>query len=170
MIVENNLNLCRKITLSGFENTLRFNTPLNRIVEVFATFPWWHWQQVYHYLREQGLEVSQSQVRQAAQQSGWSKLRQSLVHRYRITASSFRPQDSWLVSELLGQVQLLLQKVESAEGMTPEERTSVADLQMLADSAGIQPMLPIKPLPLPTDSRLRGGLTSDKGRAAEQSC
>jgi hypothetical protein len=31
---------------------------LNRIVEVFATFPWWHWQQVYHYLQKQGLDVS----------------------------------------------------------------------------------------------------------------
>ena len=135
-------------------NLLSLQTPLvltqqvvSRIVEVFAAFPWWHWQQVYHYLHQQGLDVSQSQVRQAAQQSGWSKLRQCLVGRYRITAQSFRPRDRWLVSELLGQVQLLLEKVESAEGMTPEERVSISDLQTLASEGGIEPMLPINPLP-----------------------
>ena len=135
-------------------NLLSLQTPLvltqevlHRIVEVFAAFPSWHWQQVYHYLQKQGLDVSQSQVRQAAQQSGWSKLRQCLVHRYRITAQSFRPRDNWLVSELLSHVQLLLEKVESAEGMTPEERLSVSDLQTFTAEAGIEPILPIRALP-----------------------
>ena len=58
-------------------NLLSLQTPLvltrevlNRIIEVFATFPWWRVDQVYRYLREQGMPVSKSQVRQAAQQSG----------------------------------------------------------------------------------------------------
>jgi len=49
---------------------------LARIVEVFATFPWWGMEKVYQYLREQGLPISKRQVRQAAEQSGWSQLRQ----------------------------------------------------------------------------------------------
>ena len=58
-------------------NLLSLQTPLvltrevlNRIIEVFATFPWWRVDHVYRYLREQGMPVSKNQVRQAAQQSG----------------------------------------------------------------------------------------------------
>jgi len=62
-----------------------------RIVAVFATFPWW----VYEHLREQGVAVSERQVRQAAEQSGWSQLRQELVKRYHLTAESIRPTGWW---------------------------------------------------------------------------
>ena len=72
-----------------------------RIVEVFATFPWWGVEQVYAYLREQGVAVSARQVRQAAEQSGWSRLRAELVKRYHLTAESIRPRDGWLTGQLL---------------------------------------------------------------------
>ena len=35
----------------------------------------------------------------------------------------------------------------AGEGMTPEERVSISDLQTLASAGGIEPMLPKKPLP-----------------------
>ena len=53
-----------------------------RIVAVFVTFPWWGVKKVYRHLREQEVAVSEQQVRQAAEQSGWSRLRQELVQRY----------------------------------------------------------------------------------------
>ena len=135
-------------------NLLSLKTPLvlthevlHRIVDVFAAFPWWRVDQVYRYLREGGFLVSESQVRQAALQSGWSRLRDGLMGRFVIKAESFRPRDSWLVSSLLLQVQHLLDKLESGAEMTPEERVSISDLQTLAKEAGIEPMLPKKPLP-----------------------
>ena len=118
-----------------------------RIVVVFATFPWWGVKKVYQYLRGQGVAVSERQVRQAAEQSGWSQLRQELVKRYHLTAESIRPRDNWLVEQLLAQNQTLLAKLEAGEGLTPEERVAVADLQALAAEAGMVARPPLKALP-----------------------
>ena len=118
-----------------------------RIVAVFATFPWWGVKKVYQYLREQGVAVSERQVRQAAEQSGWSQLRQELVKRYHLTAESIRPRDNWLVEQLLAQNETLLAKLEVGEGLTLEEQIAVADLEALAAEAGIVGQPPLKALP-----------------------
>lgn len=118
-----------------------------RIVEVFATFPWWGVEKVYRHLRAQGEAVSLRQVRQAAEESGWCQLRQALVKRYHLTADSIRPRDPWLVEQLLAQVESLLRKLEAGEGLTPEEQMAVADLQTLAAEVGLAPAPPLKALP-----------------------
>jgi len=103
-----------------------------RIVAVLVTFPWWGVDKVYDHLRRQGVVVTERQVRQAAEQSGWSQLRSALMKRYQLTADSFRPRDTWLVAELLALVQTLLGKLEVGETLTPEEQLGVADLHALA--------------------------------------
>ncbi|MBU1746262.1 MAG: hypothetical protein KKA73_01105, partial [Chloroflexi bacterium] len=118
-----------------------------RIVAVFVTFPWWGVDKVYRHLRQQEVGVTERQVRQAAEQSGWSQLRQALVRRYHLTADSFRPRDNWLVTDLLAQVQTLLGKVEAGETMTREEEVSIAELQTLAAEVGIVVPPPLKALP-----------------------
>jgi transposase-like protein len=118
-----------------------------RIVAVFATFPWWGVKKVYHHLREQGVAVSERQVRQAAEQSGWSRLRQALVKRYHLTAESIRPRENELVESLLALVESLLAKVEAGEGLTPEERVAVADLRALAAEVGVEAGPPLRALP-----------------------
>ena len=118
-----------------------------RIVAVFATFPWWGVERVYEYLREQGVAVSQRQVRQAAEQSGWSQLRAALVQRYHLTAESIRPRDGWLTGQLLAQVATLLARLESGSGLTPEEHLTLADLRALAAEAGVVAPPPLKALP-----------------------
>jgi len=118
-----------------------------RIVEVFASLPWWGVERVHHHLREQGVPVSERQVRQAAEQSGWCQLRQALGKRYHLTAESIRPRDDWLVTQLLAQVETLLGKLEAAEGLTPEEQVAVADLQTLAAEVGMVAQPPLKALP-----------------------
>jgi len=120
---------------------------MGRIVEVFVTFPWWGIKKVYQYLREQGVAVTERQVRQAAEQSGWSRLRQALVQRYHLTAESIRPRDSWLTEQLLTLVERLLAQVEAGEGLRPEEQVAVADLQVLAAEAGIVARPPLKARP-----------------------
>ncbi len=60
----------------------------DQIVAVFAQFPWWGQQKVHYYLNQQGIKVSHRQVRQAAEESGWSKLRQQLQKRFLISAES----------------------------------------------------------------------------------
>jgi len=118
-----------------------------RIVAVFATFPWWKVDQVWQYLHDQGVQVSKRQVRQAAEQSGWSQLRQELVKRYHLTAESIRPRDNWLVEQLLAQVKTLLDRWEAGEGLTLEEQVAMVDLQTLAAETGMVAQPPLKALP-----------------------
>jgi transposase-like protein len=118
-----------------------------RIVEVFATFPWWKVDEVWRYLQDQGVRVSKRQVRRAAEQSGWSQLRQELVKRYHLTAEGIRPRDNWLVEQLLTQVEMLLSRLQAGEGLATEEQVAVADLQAVAGEMGVVTQPPIKALP-----------------------
>ncbi len=118
-----------------------------RIVAVFATFPCWGVEKVHQHLQGQGVAVSEQQVRQAAEQSGWSQLRQELVKRYHLTAESIRPRDRWLAEQLLAQIGVLLGKLEMGEGLTPEEQIVVADLQAVAAEAGVVAQPPLEALP-----------------------
>jgi len=118
-----------------------------RIVAVFAAFPWWGVQKVHQHLRNQGEAVSERQVRQAAEQSGWSQVRAELVRRYHLQAESIRPRDGWLVEQLLTQIEVLVSKLEAGEGLTPEEQIAVADLQTLAEEVGVEVRPSLKSLP-----------------------
>jgi transposase-like protein len=118
-----------------------------RIVAVFAQFPWWHIDQVTDYLQAQEVRVTRRQVRQTAQESGWSQLRQELVQRYHLTKEGVRPRDEWLVGQLLAQIQRLLAIVEAAQLLTVDERVEMTDILALADEVGLKPTLPLKALP-----------------------
>jgi transposase-like protein len=118
-----------------------------RIVDVCVTFPWWGVAKVYHYLREQGVPVTQQQVRQAVEQSGWSRFRQAWAKRYRLTADSLRPRDTRLVTDLFALVHKLLEKVEASEPLTREEKLDIAQLETLAAEVGIDTSPPLKTLP-----------------------
>jgi transposase-like protein len=120
---------------------------VERIVAVFVTFPWWGVEKVYHYLREQGVAVSGRQVRQAAEQSGWSPLRQELRKRYHLTAEGIRPKDGWLVEQLLGQVQRLVERLEALGGLTDEQQIALADLEALGDEWHLRPAPARRALP-----------------------
>jgi hypothetical protein len=116
------------------------------IVKVCATFPTWSGTQIYGYLRQQGQPVSQAQVDQARKRSGWEKLQAVLQERFDLEGG-FRLRDEWVVQELLAQVRLLLGKLETGRGLTPEERISLNDVQVLAKEADVQPApsLPVQP-------------------------
>ena len=81
------------------QHTAEILTPevVRRVVTVCATCPHWSQEKVYRHLREQGLGVSQRQVRQAMEQSGWSTLREELHRRYHWTPESCAQRDEWLV-------------------------------------------------------------------------
>lgn len=118
-----------------------------RIVQVFAAFPWWGLKQVYHYLQEQGQAITYRQVRQVAEESGFSQLRQELQSRYHLSADSFRPRDDWLVGQLLSQVETLLARLEAGQGLTPQEQISLTDIHTLATESGVEAHPPLKALP-----------------------
>jgi transposase-like protein/DNA-directed RNA polymerase subunit RPC12/RpoP len=120
---------------------------VRRIVTVCATFPHWNQERVYHYLDSQGVQASQRQVRQAMEQSGWTTLRQELVRRYHGRRNAFQLKEEWLVQELLRQVQFLLECLETGQLLSPEERITFADVQTLAQEAGIEPRPPLKAEP-----------------------
>jgi transposase-like protein/DNA-directed RNA polymerase subunit RPC12/RpoP len=120
---------------------------LRRIVTVLATFPHKGVEQVHAYLCQQGVQVTQRQVRQAAEQSGWSLLRQELLRRYHWTAAAFHFQESWLIQELLGQVQRLLECLEQGVRPATAEILALADLRALAQEAGLPAAPPLKALP-----------------------
>jgi hypothetical protein len=118
-----------------------------RIIQVFATFPWWGMDQVYDYLHEQGLVVTARQVRQTAEESGWSQLRQRLRSQYHLSAESFRPQEDWLVGQLLAQVELLLARLEAGSPLTRQEQLELSDIQRLAATASLVAAPALKALP-----------------------
>jgi len=120
---------------------------VRRVATVCATFAHWSQEQVYRYLQSQGVAISQRQVRQAMEQSGWSTLRQELVRRYHWTRNAFQLKEEWLVQELLRQVQLLLACLETGQVLPPEERIALADVQALTQEAGTVPPPPLKSVP-----------------------
>ena len=119
---------------------------VERIVTVLATFPDWTGEQVRQYLQQQGCKVSEAQVDQASQESGWKLLKATLRERFDLKAG-MRLRDEWLVTQLLSQIQGLLAKVETLGGLTPEVSTPLADLQTLSVQAGAvaRPPLPVHP-------------------------
>jgi len=134
-------------------NLLSLKTPevltvelVDRIVTVLASFPDWSVDEVYDHLHKQGALVTKRQVRQAAQQSGWTKLRQELKRRYQWCTDQIRLKDDWLLQEALRLNQVLLERLETGQGLPPEEQIAIADLHALAQAAHIDPP-PIKALP-----------------------
>ena len=121
----------------------------NRIVTLFARFPWWSRRQVYEHLHAQGVAVTRSQVRQAAEQSGWALLRRELSQRYQWTAEDFRPQNGWLTAQLLTQMESLLGHLERGEPLTSQVQVAIADLQALTQELDLQPAAqpPVRTLP-----------------------
>lgn len=120
---------------------------LARSVRVGASFPQWTAEQVHQYLRQQGLAVSQAQVAEARAQSGWDTWQATLRERYRLTEQGLQLQESWLIQQLLGQLQDLLRRLEQGVGLTPEVRGSVAELQQLAAAGGVPPPAPLAAQP-----------------------
>jgi transposase-like protein len=120
---------------------------IGRIVDVCVTFPRWGVTKVYCYLRQHGVQVTEPQVRQAMEQSGWSRFRRAWVRRYCLTADSLRPRDTRLVTDLLTLVHELLKKVEAGEPLTREEKLDMAQLETLVAEAGMDSPPPLKALP-----------------------
>lgn len=118
-----------------------------RIIQVFAAFPWWGVAQVYAHLQAQGQAMTERQVRQTGEESGWSQLRQELQRRYHLSADSFRPRDDWLVGQLLALVEKLLAQLERGGQLTPQEQLELADLQTLVAATGLTPAPALKALP-----------------------
>ncbi len=118
-----------------------------RISQVSAAFPWWGVEQVYTYLQEQGQAITARQVRQTAEESGWSQLRQELQRRYHLSPESVRPRDEWLVGQLLALVEVLLARLAGGGQLRPQEQLEVADLQTLVSATGLTAAPALKALP-----------------------
>lgn len=119
---------------------------VERVVAISASFPHWTAEEVYQHLRQQGLKVSQVQVEQARQTSGWKQLQTTMQEQFDLKAG-LHLRDEWLVGQLLGQVQMLIEKLEAGVGLTKEERWAVSDLQGISTQAGVRvgPPLPVQP-------------------------
>jgi len=102
---------------------------LHRIVTALVSLPHQGVEQVHERLCRQGVGVTQRQVRQAAEQSGWSQLRQELQRRYHWTATTFQLRGEFLVQELLRQLQLLVECLETGQRPPAEEEVALADLR-----------------------------------------
>ena len=118
-----------------------------RIIQVCAAFPWWGVAQVHAHLQAQGQAMTERQVRQTAEESGWSQLRQELQRRYHLSPESFRPRDDWVVGQLLALVEGLLTRLEEGGPLTPQEQLELADLQTLVAATGLTPAPTLKALP-----------------------
>jgi transposase-like protein len=118
-----------------------------RVIEGWAAFPWWSAQRMWEHLRSQGGRITLPQVKQIGRESGWTLLRQQLRKRYQISAESFRPRDEWLVKQLLGQVQRLVERLEALGGLTDEQQIALADLEALGKGLHLRPAPARRALP-----------------------
>ncbi len=118
-----------------------------RIIETWAHWPGWGIEQVHRLLVAQGVAVTESQVRQAAHESGWQVVRQVLARLCVQRGEELRLREGWLVSDLLAQVQMLLEKVEAGQGLTAEEQLDVKVWQAAAHEAGLQAKPPGEAVP-----------------------
>ena len=118
-----------------------------RIIDTWVLFPWWGAERLWQHLKAQGAAIPLSHVQQAAQESGWSVLRDSLRRVYAISEASFRVRDEWLVSQLLVQMQTLVEQLEKVGERAPEQRMTLANLEALSKEIGIRPAPARTPLP-----------------------
>lgn len=154
-IPQPNISRIEGYWLAGdWANLLSLDTPevltvelVDRIVSVLTTFPSWSVEEVYDYLHKQGWLVTKRQVRQAAHQSGWTRLRQELKRRYQWGTDLFRPKDTWLLQEALRLIETLLERLESGQELPQEEQIAIADLRTLAREVDVVAASPIKALP-----------------------
>jgi transposase IS66 family protein len=117
------------------------------VIGSWVKAPWWSAQRLWEHLRAQGRAITCSQVKQIGQESGWAILREALRHIYHIGAESFRPQETWLVEQLLTQVQRLVEQLEAYGGLTPERQLAIADLEALCEELDLRPAITVRPLP-----------------------
>ena len=118
-----------------------------KIIKAWARVPSWGVEQVHRLLVEQGLAVTESQVRQAAHESGWQAVRSVLAQLYVQHAEGLRLRDDWLVGELLGHIRLLLDRLEAGDRLTTQERLDIAALQSAGAEAGFSVPPAVKVLP-----------------------
>ena len=119
----------------------------DQIVATFAKFPWWGLSQVHHYLNQQEIKVSHRQVRQAAEESGFLKLRQELRKKYVISPENFRPRDECLVQQLLKTNQQLIEQLEKGDSLPQQLEIEIGELNQLANELAIQPVPLLRALP-----------------------
>jgi transposase-like protein len=120
---------------------------VRRVATVCATFPHWSQDRVYEHLQAQKVVLSQRQVRQAMEQSGWSTLRQELRRHFHWTKESFHLREEWLVQELLRLVHQLQRCLETGQSLPVEEQVALVDVQLLVQEIGIEAPPPLKALP-----------------------
>ncbi len=118
-----------------------------KIIETWARLPHWSIERVHQLLVEQGVAVTESQVRQAAHESGWQIVRSVLARLCEKRAGELRLRDDWLVGDLLGQIRLLLDKLEAGEGLTAEERVDITALAKGCEEGGFRVPPSVKALP-----------------------
>jgi transposase-like protein len=110
-----------------------------RVVDVWAKFPWWGAEKVWKHLKAQGECITLNQVRQVARESGWTVLREALGRVYAISAEAFRPRDEWLTGQLLAQIQGLVARLEELGGLTLEQQMALADVEVMSQELGLRP-------------------------------
>jgi len=114
-----------------------------QIIDTWAHWPQWTAQHVWHLLLNNGVAVTLRQVRQAAHESGWQTVRQTLGRQCAAQAADLRLREDWLISSLLAQIQMLLTKLQAGQGLTPQETLDVAALQAGASAAGLTARAPV---------------------------
>lgn len=128
--------------LSQYAPEILTHELVEQIIETWAHRPQWTAEEVYRVLVGQGVAVTQNQVQQAAHESGWQIVRQTLARLCIERAETLRLREGWLVGDLLAQVQTLLGKVEARQGLTPQETLDVAAVQAATTAAGLTPHAP----------------------------
>lgn len=118
-----------------------------RIIESWARVPTWGVARIHGWLVERGVAVTESQVRQAAHESGFQVVREVVARRCTEAGGELHWREGWLVRDLLGQVAALLDTLETGGALTVEERLEIGALRAAALERELAPPVPLKRLP-----------------------
>ena len=118
-----------------------------QVVDTWVKTPWQGAEAVWRHLRSQGNSMTLNQVKQIGRESGWFALQKALRQVYLIGPESFRVRDEWVTEQLLATTQRLVERLDAMEGLTPEERLEIADLEAVCGETGLRPAVHCRPLP-----------------------
>jgi transposase-like protein len=110
---------------------------IQQIVNVWASSFWWTSAEVTAHLQQQGFAYSRNQVEEAGRLSGFLQVRRRLRERFHLGPEALQPKDGWLVSQLLEQIEQLLEKMEADRELTSEKRLEIATLQAQRQDLGL---------------------------------
>ncbi|WP_129678409.1 transposase [Candidatus Chloroploca sp. Khr17] len=107
------------------------------IIQHWARHLWWSVAEVQAAAAAEGVTLSQDAITQIGQDSGLLAARRVLRERFQLSATTLRPKDDWLVSQLFAQLDQLQAHLEAGTRPMLEQQGDLRELLALRKELGL---------------------------------